>query len=81
MLRYQPSLTIPTVTAASKPSTHATCSNPTFNCVEIRKNYYLRGYRYGFIHMFVPKQSRAAVQEAMQVQSARTPEPGGPIPL
>lgn len=39
---------------------------PNINCVEIRKNYYLRGYMYDFIQMFAPKWDRKAVVEAMR---------------
>ena len=40
---------------------------PNTNCVEIRKNYYLRGYTYEFIHMFAPQWNRKAVGDAMKV--------------
>jgi LysR family cys regulon transcriptional activator len=40
---------------------------PNTNCVEIRKNYYLRGYMYDFIQMFAPQWNRKTVREAMQI--------------
>ena len=40
---------------------------PNTNCVEIRKNYYLRGYMYDFIQMFAPQWNRKAVREAMKI--------------
>ncbi len=39
---------------------------PNTNCVEIRRNYYLRGYMYDFIQMFAPRWNRRAVDEAMR---------------
>jgi LysR family transcriptional regulator, cys regulon transcriptional activator len=39
---------------------------PNTNCIEIRRNYYLRGYMYEFMRMFAPQWTREAVTKAMR---------------